>query len=139
MDIFFGYNPIKIVLEDQEKTTFTCAQGTFFQNVMSFSLKNAGATYQRFIITIFHDMMHKIMEDYEDYTLFKSMQKNTHLMDLGPILDCMEKFNLWLNQKKCTFEVTSGKILGYIILAKGIKVDLEKIQDIMKMQPTYNK
>ena len=72
MDGFFGYNQIKIAPVDQEKIAFTCAWGTFQQNVMPFGLKNASATYQRAMTTIFHDMMHKNMEDYVDFTLAKS-------------------------------------------------------------------
>ena len=45
MDSFFGYNQTKISLEDQEKTTFTCAWGTYCWNVMPFVLKNARTTY----------------------------------------------------------------------------------------------
>ena len=71
-DGFSYYNQIKIAPEDQEKTTFTCIWGTFCWNVMPFSLKNASATYQRTMTTIFHDMMHKNMEDYVDDTLAKS-------------------------------------------------------------------
>ena len=135
---FFGYNQIKIALEDQEKTTFTCEWGTFYWNMMPFGLKNASATYQRAITTIFHDMMHKTMEDYVDDTLVKSTKHNTHLQNLGPILDHMEKFILRLNPKKCAFGVTSGKLLGYIVSAKGIEVDPEKVQAIMDMPPPHN-
>ena len=85
---------------------------------MSFGLKNVGATYQRVVTTIFHDMMHKTMEDYVDDTLVKSTKCNIHLQELGPILDCMEKFSLRLNPKKCAFGVTSGKLLGYIVSIK---------------------
>lgn len=138
MDRFSGYNQIKIALGDQEKTTFTCAWGTFCWNVMSFGLNNAGATYQRAVTTIFHDMMHKNMEDYVDDVLVKTMKRSMHIQELGPILDRMEKFQLQLNQKKCTFEVTSGKLLGYIISKKGIEVDPEKVQDIMEMLPPKN-
>ena len=70
---------------------------------MSFGLENVSATYQRVVTTIFHDMMHKTMEDYVDDTLLKSAKCNTHLQDLGPILARMEKFSLRLNPKKCTF------------------------------------
>ena len=93
---------------------------------MPFGLKNAGATYQRAVTTIFHDMMHKTMEDYVDDTLVKSVQHHTHLQDLGPILDRIEKFSLRLNPKKCAFGVTSRKMLGYIVSAKGIEVDPKK-------------
>ena len=53
-------------------------------------LKNAGATYQQVMKTIFHDMMHKNMEDYVDETLAKSKKRDTYLDDLEVILDHME-------------------------------------------------
>ena len=71
MDGFFSYNQIKIAPEDQEKIAFACAWGTFCWNVMPFCLKSASATYQRDMTTIFHDMMHKNMEEYVDDTLAK--------------------------------------------------------------------
>lgn len=72
MDAFSRYNQIKIAPKDQEKTAFTCPWGTFYWNVMPFGLKNTGATYQRAMTTIFHDMMHTFMEDYVDDILAKS-------------------------------------------------------------------
>ena len=45
MDAFSGYNHIKIEVADQEKTSFVTSQGLFYDKVMSFGLKNAGATY----------------------------------------------------------------------------------------------
>ena len=59
---------------------------------MNFGLKNARATYQQAMETIFHDMMHKNMEDYVDDTLAKSKKIDTHLDDLEVILDHMEQF-----------------------------------------------
>lgn len=82
--------------------------------------------------------MHKNMEDYVDDTLAKSQQRSTHLSDLSFILDRMEWFQLRLNPKKCAFGVTYGKLLGYIISAKGIEVDPEKVQAIMEMPPPCN-
>ncbi|KAG8500234.1 hypothetical protein CXB51_004341 [Gossypium anomalum] len=62
MDGFSGYNQIKMASEDMEKTTFITMWGTFCYKVMPFGLKNAGATYQRAMVTLFHDMMHKEIE-----------------------------------------------------------------------------
>lgn len=50
----------------------------------------------------------------------------------------MEKFNVHLNPKKCVFGVISSKLLGYIVLAKGIEVDPRKVQVIMDMPPPQN-
>lgn len=105
---------------------------------MPFGLKNAGATYQGAMKTIFHDMMHKNMEDYVDDTLAKSKTRDTQLGDLEVILDHVEQFQLRLNLKKCAFGVTSGKLLGFIISTKGIEVDPEKFQAILDMPPPKN-
>ncbi|KAI4320983.1 hypothetical protein MLD38_034410 [Melastoma candidum] len=65
MDGFSGYNQIRMAEEDKEKTTFTAPWGTFCDRVMPFGLKNAGATYQRAMVVLFHDMMHREIEVYE--------------------------------------------------------------------------
>ena len=58
MDGFSGFNQIKMAEEDKDKTSLTTHWGTYAYNVMPFKLKNVGATYQRAMVTLFHDMMH---------------------------------------------------------------------------------
>ena len=38
-----------------------------------------------------------------------------------------------MNPKKCTFGVTSGKLLGHIVSERGIEVNPEKIRAILDM------
>uniref|UniRef100_A0A2N9HWN1 Uncharacterized protein n=1 Tax=Fagus sylvatica TaxID=28930 RepID=A0A2N9HWN1_FAGSY len=64
MDGFSGYNQIKMAEEDKSKTAFVTHWGTFVYDVMPFGLKNAGATYQRAMVTLFHDMIHHEIEVY---------------------------------------------------------------------------
>ena len=45
MDTFSGYNQIKMVEEDQEKTAFITSQELYYYKVMPFELKNVGVTY----------------------------------------------------------------------------------------------
>ena len=72
MDGFLGYNLIKMASEDMEKTMFVTLWGTFCYKVMSFGLKNTEATYQRAMVALFHDMMHKEIEVYVDDMIAKS-------------------------------------------------------------------
>ena len=58
MDGFSGYNQIRMAPKDAEKTAFRTPMGNFYYTVMPFGLKNAGATYQRAMTAIFHNMMH---------------------------------------------------------------------------------
>lgn len=73
---------------------------------MSFGLKNAGATYQRAMMTLFHDVIHKIMKDYVDDRLDKSKIREGHLEFMAKIFDRLEQYNIRLNTKKCVFSVT---------------------------------
>jgi hypothetical protein len=65
MDEFLGYNQIQIQPEDQQKKKFICPWGNFAYQKMSFSLKNAGATFQHTMTFTFHDLKH-IVEAYLD-------------------------------------------------------------------------
>ncbi|KAH9325425.1 hypothetical protein KI387_005603, partial [Taxus chinensis] len=92
MDGFSGYNQIKIAEEDQHKMTFMTPWGTFCYQVMSFGLKNAGATYQREMTVIFHDMIHDIMEDYVDDILGKSKTREDHPVILRHIFERLREY-----------------------------------------------
>ena len=68
---YSGYFQIEIAAEDQEKTTFACPFGTYAYRRMPFSLYNAPATFQRCMLSIFNDMVERIMEVYmDDITIY---------------------------------------------------------------------
>lgn len=54
MDAYFEYNKIKMGLVDAPKRTFMSRyENYYYNNVMLFRLKNAYATYQRLMDTVF--------------------------------------------------------------------------------------
>ena len=48
------------------KTTFTIEWDIYCYTVMPFGLKNVGATYQRMVTALLHDMMHNEVKVYVD-------------------------------------------------------------------------
>jgi hypothetical protein len=74
MDGNAGYNQIFMAPEDIHKTTFRVpgAMGLFEYVVMTFGLKNAGATYQRAMNYIYHDLIDILVEIYIDDVVLKS-------------------------------------------------------------------
>ena len=71
LDGYLGYFQIEIAPEDQEKTTFTCLFGTYAYRRMPFGLCNAPATFQRCMLSMFSDMVERIMEVYiDDITVY---------------------------------------------------------------------
>ena len=116
-----------------EKTTFITPWGTFCYRVMPFGLKNVGATYQRAMTTLFHDMMHKEIEVYVDDMIAKSIDEKEHVEHLLKLFQHLRKYKLRLNPNKCTIGVRSGKLLGFIVSKKGIDVDPAKVKAIQEM------
>ena len=62
--------------------------------------------------------------------LVKSRWEDNHLDDLKETFDSLCSYNMKLNPSKCTFEVTAGKFLGFMVSQKGIEVNPDKIQAI---------
>ncbi|RVW13757.1 Retrovirus-related Pol polyprotein from transposon 17.6 [Vitis vinifera] len=133
LDGYSGYFQIEIDVEDQEKTTFTCPFGTYAYRRMPFGLCNAPATFQRCMLSIFSDMVERIMEVFmDDITVYGGTFEEC-LINLEAVLHrCIEK-DLVLNWEKCHFMVRQGIFLGHIISEKGIEVDKAKVELIVKL------
>ena len=94
--------------------------------MMSFGLKNAGTTYQRMATTLLHDMMHDKVEMYIDDMIVKSKDREGHVINLRKFIERIKEYKLRLNPQKCTFGVTRGKLLGFLISDRGIEVDHQR-------------
>ena len=53
LDTFSGYHQIPMHPPDAEKTSFITPRGLYCYNVMPFSVKNVGATYQKLVTKMF--------------------------------------------------------------------------------------
>ena len=115
------------------KTTFTTEWGIYCYTVMPFGLKNVGATYQRMAMTLLHDMIHNEVKVYVDDMIVKSKDRESHNINLRKFFERMYK--LRLNLQKCTFGVTFGKLLGFLVSDREIEVDSSKIKAILEMPP----
>ncbi|RVW59031.1 Retrovirus-related Pol polyprotein from transposon 17.6 [Vitis vinifera] len=133
LDGYSGYFQIEIDVADQEKTIFTCPFGTYAYRRMPFGLCNAPATFQRCMLSIFSDMVERIMEVFMyDITVYGGSFEEC-LVNLEAVLHrCIEK-DLVLNWEKCHFMVRQGIVLGHIISEKGIEVDKAKVELIVKL------
>ncbi|XP_051153051.1 uncharacterized protein LOC127266733 [Andrographis paniculata] len=140
MDWYSGYNEIFIADEDVAKTAFRCpeALGVYEWVVMLFGLKNAGATYQRAMNTIFHDLIGQSMEVYIDDIVVKSKSFLEHLVDLEQAFRRMRHYNLKMNPVTCAFGVASGNFLGFMVHNKGIEVDSNKRKAIINARLPEN-
>jgi hypothetical protein len=117
MDGNAGYNQIFMAPEDIHKTAFRVpgVMGLFEYVVMTFGLKNAGATYQRAMNYIYHDLIGKLVEIYIDNVVVKSTSTGRHLGGLRQVFERIKRFRLKMNPKKCAFGVSAGQFLGFLV------------------------
>jgi hypothetical protein len=67
-----------------------------------------GATYQRAMNLIFHDLLGVMVEVYIDDIVIKSVGFKEHVADLRVSLERMRKYGLQMNPLKCAFDVAAG-------------------------------
>ena len=129
---FSGYHQIPMYLPDVEKMSFITPHGLFCYNVMPFGLKNAGATYQRLVTKMFWPLLGKTMEVYIDDMLIKSKERSDHTMHLQQVFDLLRTYGMKLNPAKCTFEVSAGWFLGFMMTQRGIKANPSQLKAILE-------
>ena len=119
LDAFSGYHQIPMHLPDAEKTAFITPYGLFCYNIMSFGLKNVGATYQRLVTKMFRPLLRKTMEVYIDDMLVKSKERPDHAEHLQEAFELLRVYGMKLNPSKCAFGVSAGQFLGFMVSQKG--------------------
>ena len=141
MDGNAGYNQIFMAEEDIVKTAFRCpgALGLYERVVMTFGLKNAGATYQRATNYIYHDQIGRLVEIYIDDIMVKSKAVADHVADLRQVLERTRKNGLRMNPLKCAFGVSAGQFLGFIVHERGIEIGPKSIDSIRNLEPPTTK
>jgi hypothetical protein len=125
--------------EDEEKTSFITPFGTFCFVRMPEGLKNAGPTFTIMTREVFKPQIGRNIQAYVDDLIVKRSDRAGHVSDLAETLANMRRVGLKLNPEKCVFGVTKGKILRYLISAKRIEANLDKIRAIREMEEPKTK
>ncbi|KAI5335482.1 hypothetical protein L3X38_025615 [Prunus dulcis] len=128
-----AYNQILMHEDDKAKTSFIIERGAYCYKVMPFRLKNAGATYQRLVNKIFKEQIGKTMEVYADDMLVKAPKRADHIGNLAESFSLPRQHRMKLNPSKCTFGVSSGRFLGYLVTQRGIEAHPRQIKAILEM------
>jgi hypothetical protein len=102
---------------------------------MAFKLKNGGATYQKCVHTVLKGQIGWNVKAYIDDIVVKSEKRGDLLDDLKETFDNLRKFKMMLNPKKCVFDVSSGKMLVYMVSFRRIDANPKKVEAIEKLQP----
>src|SRR4051812_38031017 len=84
------------------------------------------------------DHIGRNVQVYVDDIVVKTYNTNTLLEDLRETFAALNHYRIKLNPKKCVFGVPTGKLLGYMVSARGIEANPEKVQALTTMQEHVN-
>nr|AAP53804.1 retrotransposon protein, putative, unclassified [Oryza sativa Japonica Group] len=135
LDAYSGYHQIRMAREDEEKTAFITPIGTYCYTTMPFGLKNTGPTFQRTTRISLGSQIGRNVEAYVDDLVVKTRNQETLLSDLAETFESLRSARIKLNPDKCVFGVPAGKLLGFLVSARGIEANPEKIRAIERMRP----
>jgi hypothetical protein len=124
---------MKLKKEDKEKMTFITPYSVFSYQVIPFGLKNAGATYPRMMQNCLERQIGRNIQVYIDDVVITIRREESLIDDLKETFENLDRYKLKINLTKCSFGVSAGQLLGFLVLARGIKVNPEKIQAILTM------
>jgi hypothetical protein len=112
---YSGYHYIALHPDDEDKMAFITPQDIYCYKVMTFGLKNAGATYQKTIHKCLNSQIGKNFEAYVDDLVVKTTEEDQLIADLTETFTNLREFQWKLNPTKCVFRVPSGLLLGFMV------------------------
>jgi hypothetical protein len=119
LDLHHTYHLLRVAAGDKYKTAFCSRYGSYNFRVVSEGLSNAPAAFQRFLNTLFADLLDVYVVVYLDDILVYSNDMANHTDHVREVLRHLRKAGLFCKLSKCKFSVTTCEYLGYILLPDG--------------------
>ena len=139
LDNTAGYWQIPVHPDSRDKTAFVTHRGSYQWNVLSFGLRNAGATFQKTVNQILKPHRSYASAYIDDTSVYSNTWED-HLEHLDSVIGAFGQFGMTLRLSKCKFGMPTVKYVGHKIGSGTIQADQSKIEAILNIKmPTTKK
>lgn len=136
LDIIQAFHKIRIAKGEEWKTAFRTRYGLFEWTVTPFGLNGAPATFQRYMNSIFNDLLDVRVSIYmDDIVVYSNGTEADHMQKVRTVLDRLMEHGLHADPDKCVFKAKQIKYLGFIVNSGlGIQADPERVKAILEWE-----
>ena len=138
-DLAAAYTQTAIAPEDREKTAFTVGTTKYQFNRVPFGIQSAPGYFSRVINEVLFKILGKSVLAYLDDLILFNCNTEQHFETIEAVLQALDKANLKLKLKKCTFFASQIKFLGYKVTNQGMTMDPDRVVAISAMPMPKNK
>ena len=138
LDMESAYHQIELHPNSRDLTAFITHDGLYRYKRVCFGLSSAPSAFQKTMSSILC-RLDRVQCYLYDVVVYGKTQEE-HNRNLKAVYECLQKYNVQLNRKKCKESVSPQKFLGHTISDQGIKMDESQIQSIVEaLVPTDRK
>ncbi|KAE8713399.1 UDP-Glycosyltransferase superfamily protein isoform 1 [Hibiscus syriacus] len=128
IDLRYGYYQLKVKDSDMSKTAFRTRYGYYEFLMMPFGLINTHIVFMDMMNRVFQSYLDQFVVVFLDNNLVYSKFETEHEEYLRIVLQTLRETQLYAKFSKCEFWLSEVTLFGHIVSAKGILVDLKKIE-----------
>ena len=136
-DLLKGYWQIPLTDRAKRISTFIVPDGTYSYITMPFGMRNAPATFQRYMNTVIRGL--KRTKVYTDDLIIYSDTWEEHLSAINALFERLSEYNLTVNLNKSVFCQGTVKFLGHTIGQGHVAPLASKIETICNYSIPQNK
>ncbi|CAB0007951.1 unnamed protein product [Nesidiocoris tenuis] len=118
--------------ENRNNHPFRIIRVSWVSEVMTFGLRNAGQTFQRFINEVLGDLDFVFV--YLDDILIASSSADEHKQHVRKVFERLQHHGICLNPAKCLFGVETLSFLGFQVSADGIRPLPDRINALVQSE-----